>query len=75
MSALPAFSKYPGIAVEQPAGTALVDGTAVVGFGEAGPCANITRTFLIRNTGPDELHGVGLSFIDANDLRMRVTAP
>jgi len=46
------FSLPPGIAVEQPAGTSLADGTGSVAFGTM--LVNFpatTRTFTIRNTG------------------------
>lgn len=51
----------PEIAVEQPAGTDLVDGTSTVAFGSAILGYPVVRTFTIRNTGTDNLTGLAVT--------------
>ncbi|MGV3663715.1 MAG: choice-of-anchor D domain-containing protein [Prosthecobacter sp.] len=62
----------PEIAVEQPLGTNLTDGTAAVSFGAcAGP---VTRTFTVRNIGTASLTGLGVSISGANAADFSVTS-
>jgi hypothetical protein len=51
----------PEIAVEQPAGTGLVDGTGSRSFGSVAVGANRSLTFTIRNTGTSDLTGLGIT--------------
>jgi uncharacterized delta-60 repeat protein len=51
----------PEIEVEQPAGSALVDGVSTVDFGPVLVGSNVVRTFTIRNTGALTLSGLSLS--------------
>lgn len=51
----------PEIAVEQPAGTNLVDGGAYVAFGRTGVGSTVVKTFTIRNLGTSTLTGLVLS--------------
>ena len=41
----------PDIAIEQPAGTDLIDGTATVDVGSAGVAATASKTFTLKNVG------------------------
>lgn len=52
----------PEIAVEQPVGTDLTDGSATINFGSVNTGSSSTaRTFTIRNTGTANLTGLSLS--------------
>lgn len=66
----------PEIAVEQPAGTNLVDGTASVAFGAVLTGATANRTFTIKNTGGADLTGLSIKFdgLDAGDFTV-TTSP
>ncbi|MFN0130057.1 MAG: choice-of-anchor D domain-containing protein, partial [Verrucomicrobiales bacterium] len=64
----------PEIAVEQPAGTNLVDGSATVSFGDVLLGNNVARTFTIRNTGDANLTGLGITINGPNASDFRVTA-
>ena len=57
----------PEIVVEQPAGTALVDGLATVAFGNVLVGGNASRSFTIKNSGGAPLTGLSVTFdgIDA----------
>ena len=55
------FLFEPEIAVEQPAGTSLVAGTATVNFGAVLVGASKTLTFTIRNTGLHNLTGLEIT--------------
>src|SRR2546425_572659 len=48
------------IAVEQPAGTGLVDGTGSSSFGSVNVGANSSLSFIIKNTGTAVLTGLGI---------------
>ena len=67
------------IAVEQPAGTDLTDGTASVNFGAEHVGNRKTRVFTIKNTGGTNLTGLGIVIdgTDASDFTVTVnpTAP
>lgn len=54
------------IAVEQPAGTDLTDGSSTIAFGNINPGANAQRVFTIRNSGTVNLTGLAASFSGAN---------
>ena len=56
----------PAIAVEQPAGTALASGEAVVSFGTTTATIPVSKTFSIVNTGTTSLTGVAVSVVGAN---------
>lgn len=53
----------PEIAVEQPAGTELADGSGVVDFGQSRTGLTVSRAFTIRNTGNAELTGLTPSLV------------
>ena len=67
------------IAVEQPAGTDLTDGTASVDFGAEHVGSRKTKVFTIKNTGGTDLTGLGIVIdgTDATDFTVTVnpTAP
>ena len=67
------------IAVEQPAGTDLTDGTASVNFGAEHVGSRKTKVFTIKNTGGTNLTGLGIVIdgTDAMDFTVTVnpTAP
>jgi len=66
----------PEIAIEQPAGTGLTDGTAVVSCGESGIGATAqTLAFTVRNTGDADLTGISLSANGANVSDFAIVAP
>ena len=66
----------PEIAVEQPAGTNLVDGVATVNFGTlAGPSSVATRIFTVRNTGTRQLTGLDFLFDGPDAARFSIAAP
>ena len=64
----------PEIAVEQPAGTNLADGTASVAFGSVPPGSNSSKTFTIRNTGNANLTGLGITLDGTHAADFSVTA-
>lgn len=64
----------PEIAVEQPAGTPLVDGAGSVSFGTVVSGQTSERTFTVRNTGIGDLTGFGLTFVGAGGDEFVVTA-
>ena len=61
------------IAVEQPAGTNLVDGTASVGFGNVTLGQSRELAFRIRNTGGADLTGVSVAISGADASAFAVT--
>ncbi len=67
------------IAVEQPTGVDLSDGTASVPFGAVLTGGTATRVFTIKNTGDTSLTGLGITFDGTNandfDLVASPTAP
>lgn len=71
-SGLIALARFQGvppgaeIAVEQPAGTDLADGTASVAFGGVLAGSSASRTFTIKNTGGSNLTGLGIAFDGTN---------
>jgi len=66
----------PHIAIEQPTGSALSDGSGRVSFGVALTGGSASRTFTIRSTGSADLTGLGITFdgADASDFTV-TTAP
>lgn len=65
----------PEIAVEQPAGTNLVDGAASVAFGTLLTGATSNREFTLKNTGfGSTLTGMGITFDGTNAADFSVTA-
>ncbi len=66
-------STAPEIAVEQPEGSDLPDGSAVVDFGAALTTRSATRSFTVRNTGAANLTGLGISFDGPHAADFRVT--
>ena len=65
----------PLIAVQQPAGTALVDGAASRDFGGIAPGRTGTLVFTVKNTGKAVLNSFGLTFDGANPGDFSVTTP
>jgi hypothetical protein len=61
-----AASAAPRIAVEQPAGSSLTNGTATVSFGAVPSGASSSRVFTIRNTGTSPLTGLYLHLASNN---------
>ncbi len=64
---LPLASAMPEIAVEQPAGTGLFDGTSTINFGPVAQGASALRTFTIRNVGTADLTGLSVNKDGANN--------
>ncbi len=62
------------IAVEQPVGTGLTDGTSSVSFGGIAPGTTADRTFTIRNVGIYDLTGLGITVTGANAADFTITA-
>ncbi len=60
----------PDIAVEQPTGSDLVDGSATVDFGVVVAGSAAERIFTIRNQGGVDLAGIGITFdgVDRSDF-------
>ena len=52
----------PEIVVEQPAGTAITDGSANIAFGNVLIGGNVSRSFTIKNTGGAPLTDIGITF-------------
>ena len=51
----------PEIAVEQPSGTDLTDGTSTIAYGSSNVGVGVTKTFTIRNTGTASLTGLAVT--------------
>jgi alpha-tubulin suppressor-like RCC1 family protein len=51
----------PDIAVEQPVGTGLVDGSGSVGYGSVPMAPGVTKSFTIRNAGNADLTGIAIT--------------
>ncbi|MEI9893368.1 MAG: choice-of-anchor D domain-containing protein [Chthoniobacter sp.] len=64
-----------GLAVEQPAGTALTNATSTIDFGSAVLNTSSTRTFVVRNTGTTTLTAVSASVSGTNAADFGVTTP
>ncbi len=64
----------PEIAVQQPAGTNLVDGSGSVDFGNVIVGGNSQRTFTVTNTGNANLTGLGITIDGAHEGDFAVTA-
>ena len=62
-----------GIAVQQPLGTNLVNGTVTNNFGSVAVGTNISLTFTITNTGTANLIGLGVTIAGANSAMFSVT--
>jgi uncharacterized delta-60 repeat protein len=62
------------IAVEQPPGANLMDGSANVAFGAVLVGSTVSRTFTIKNTGNADLIGLGITFDGAAAADFTVTA-
>jgi hypothetical protein len=67
-------SNGPEIAVEQPAGNDLTDGTGVVDFGAVGRGKNVSVLFTIKNKGTANLTGLSITFDGANASEFKVMA-
>ncbi|MCX6855063.1 MAG: choice-of-anchor D domain-containing protein, partial [Verrucomicrobia bacterium] len=66
----------PDIAIEQPLGSGLLDGVSTVNFGNTLPTQAVDRTFVIRNTGVDQLGGISLNVLGQDaDLFTVVSSP
>lgn len=64
----------PDIAVEQPVGTNLVDGSATVAFGSTPTGTPVIKTFTVRNTGASNLTGLAITKDGANAADFTVGA-
>ena len=64
----------PEIAVEQPAGTGLIDGGSTVDFGSVAVDADNSHTFTIRNLGAADLTGLGITVDGVNATEFTITA-
>ncbi|MFO1486771.1 MAG: choice-of-anchor D domain-containing protein [Verrucomicrobiaceae bacterium] len=73
--ALTATGAVPEIAVEQPSGTDLVDGSANAGFGSVVVGASTPLTFTVRNLGNADLTGLAVSIDGANSGDFVAGAP
>ena len=56
----------PEIAIEQPAGTNLSDGTSTTAFGNVAVAGSVTQTYTVRNVGTAPLTGLALSKAGTN---------
>lgn len=65
--------RAPVIAVEQPAGTNIADGGSKA-LGNVAVGANTSLTFTIKNTGNDDLTGLGITIDGTNATMFSVTA-
>lgn len=66
----------PEIAVEQPAGSDLTDGSAIIDFGGLPVGGEVTRVFTVRNVGTANLTGVAVTVLGGNAANfIRVTDP
>ncbi len=65
----------PEIALEQPAGTDLVGGTASIGYGTVNTGSSVVKTFTIKNTGTGALTVTGASVTggDTGDFTVNTT--
>lgn len=70
-----AASAAPKLGVEQPAGSALTNGTATVNYGALPMGANSGRTFTIRNNGTSPLTGLALSAEGASPADFLLGSP
>jgi hypothetical protein len=59
--ALTGAGVVPEIAVEQPAGTSLVDGTASIAYGNVATDTSNSRTFTLKNLGSGDLTGLAIA--------------
>ncbi len=71
----PVVNLAPEIAVEQPAGTGLVDGASTVSFPETQRLAEASLTFTVRNLGLAALTGVAVQIAGTHDSDYQVIAP
>lgn len=67
--------KIADIAVEQPVGTNLVDGTAVVNFGDISTNSTSSKTFTIKNTGLGVLSISAINVAGANASDFKAFLP
>lgn len=56
----------PEIAIDQPAGTNLSDGTSTTAFGNVAVAGSVTQTYTVRNVGAAPLTGLALSKAGTN---------
>ncbi len=68
-------SKQPEIAIEQPAGSPLKDGTSSTFFGSIPVKSSITRTFTIRNTGSAALKGLNITIDGKRAGNFKISPP
>jgi|GEM_PF-641641 len=59
-------ASLPSIAVEQPAGTALISAAGTLSFGSTAPGVGVSKSFTVRNNGTAALTIKGVSFDGAN---------
>ena len=64
----------PGIAVQQPPGTNLVNGAVSINFGSVAVGASTNQIFTITNIGGANLTGLGITIDGANSAMFSVTA-
>ena len=64
----------PEIAVEQPAGSDLIDGVSTVDFGNVSISGDNSHTFTIRNLGTADLTGLGITIDGTNAGDFTITA-
>jgi len=64
----------PGIVVQEPAGTNLVNGIGVIDFGVTAVGTNHDLTFTITNSGTANLTGLGITINGSNSAMFSVTA-
>jgi len=64
----------PGIVVQQPAGTNLVNGVGTINFGSVAVGASTNLIFTIANIGGANLTGLGITIDGANSAVFNVTA-
>ena len=72
---LAAAPQAPDIAVDQPVGNVLIDGTSVVDFGTAPAGTSTSRTFTLRNTGSADLTGFTITKTGPHAAEFTITAP
>ena len=65
---------FADISVEQPVGTALIDGSSTVAFGAVNVGSNSALTFTVRNPGIGELNSLGITIDGANAADFSITA-
>lgn len=71
---LPVPPLTPEIAVEQPVGNDLADGSSTASFGAVNVGATSSLEFTVRNTGAANLTGLGITISGANAADFTVTA-